>query len=135
MQVAEALYKKFELKRVFYSAFVSVNEDTNLPANRQEGAAPSKGTPIVSGGLASALLSFEAAELLDDKNPNFNVLLDPKCNWALKHLETFPVEINRADYLTLLRVPGIGYKSAERIVKARKFAVLDFADLKKIGVY
>lgn len=134
MQVAEALYKKFELKRVFYSAFVSVNEDTNLPANRQEGPPLLREHRLYQADWLLRYYHFEAAELLDDKNPNFNVLLDPKCNWALKHLETFPVEINRADYLTLLRVPGIGYKSAERIVKARKFAVLDFADLKKIGV-
>ena len=61
-------------------------------------------------------------------------LFDPKCNWALKHLEYFPVEINRADYEMLLRVPGLGYKSATRIVKARRLGTLDFADLKKLGV-
>lgn len=77
---------------------------------------------------------FEAKELLSEKNPNFNVLIDPKCNWALEHLESFPVEVNRADYYTLLRVPGIGYKSAARIVKARRMGVLDFNDLKKMGV-
>lgn len=77
---------------------------------------------------------FRAEELLDEQQPNFNVLLDPKCNWALKHLEYFPVEVNRADYFTLLRVPGIGYKSAERIVKARRMGSLSFEDLKKMGV-
>ena len=77
---------------------------------------------------------FRAEELLDEENQNFNVLLDPKCCWALKHLEIFPVEINRADYYTLLRVPGIGYKSAGRIVKARRLGSLEFEDLKKMGV-
>lgn len=134
MQVTEALYKKFELKRVFYSAFVSVNQDTSLPANRQEGPPLLREHRLYQADWLLRYYHFEAAELLDEKNPNFNVLFDPKCNWALKHLDIFPVEINRADYLTLLRVPGIGYKSAERIVKARKFAVLDFQDLKKIGV-
>ena len=62
------------------------------------------------------------------------MLFDPKCNWALKHLDQFPVEINRADYHMLLRVPGLGYKSAVRIVKARRVGTLDFSDLKKIGV-
>ena len=62
------------------------------------------------------------------------MMLDPKCNWALKHLEQFPVEINRADYKMLLRVPGLGYKSAVRIVKARRLGVLGFTDLKKMGV-
>ncbi len=71
---------------------------------------------------------------MSEENPNFNVVFDPKCSWALKHLEEFPVEVNRADYQMLLRVPGIGYKSAVRIVKARRLGVLDFADLKKIGV-
>ena len=77
---------------------------------------------------------FEAKELLSEKNPNFNVLIDPKCNWALEHLDVFPVEVNRADYQLLLRVPGIGYKSASRIVKARRMGVLQFEDLKKMGV-
>ena len=71
---------------------------------------------------------------MDEKNPNFNLYLDPKCNWALKHLEMFPVEVNRADYEVLLRVPGIGVKSAQRIVKARRMGALDFPDLKKMGV-
>jgi predicted DNA-binding helix-hairpin-helix protein len=77
---------------------------------------------------------FEARELLTEKNPNFNVLIDPKCNWALEHLECFPVEVNSADYHMLLRVPGVGYKSAGRIVRARQMARLDFEDLKKLGV-
>ncbi len=67
-------------------------------------------------------------------HPNFNVLLDPKCDWALRHLELFPVEVNRADYYTLLRVPGIGTHSAQRIIAARKSAVLDFNDLKRMGI-
>ena len=75
-----------------------------------------------------------AGELLTKERPNFNVYLDPKCNWALGHLEEFPVEVNKADYYTLLRVPGIGPKSAGRIVKARRMASLNFADLKKLGV-
>ena len=77
---------------------------------------------------------FEARELLSEAHPNFNVFLDPKCDWALAHLERFPVEINRADYDTLLRVPGIGPKSARRIVRARRMGSLDFPDLKKAGV-
>jgi len=73
-------------------------------------------------------------ELLDERNPNFNVLLDPKCDWALRHLEMFPVEINRADYYTLLRIPGVGVNSAKRIIMARKSAVLGFDDLKRMGI-
>ena len=77
---------------------------------------------------------FRADELLSDQRPNFNVFLDPKCDWALGHLERFPVEVANADYDTLLRVPGIGVKSARRIVKARRFGSLSFEGLKKMGV-
>lgn len=77
---------------------------------------------------------FKGEELLDESRPYFNVLLDPKEDWAVRHLERFPVEINKADMQMLLRVPGIGVKSAQRIVAARRHANLTFADLKKIGV-
>ncbi len=73
-------------------------------------------------------------ELLTEDRPNFNMMIDPKADWAVRHLEQFPVEINRADYRLLLRVPGIGVKSARRIVSARRFGRLNFEDLKKIGV-
>lgn len=134
MQVAEALYQKFEMKRVFYSAFIHVNEDSSLPARTDEGPPLLREHRLYQADWLLRYYGFQAKELLSEENPNFNVLLDPKCNWALKHLDIFPVEINRADYYTLLRVPGIGYKSAGRIVKARKTAVLGFDDLKKIGV-
>ena len=77
---------------------------------------------------------FAANELLSESKPNFNVLLDPKCDWALRHLELFPMEINRVSYKMLLRIPGIGVKSAQRIVAARRMANLDFDHLKKLGV-
>lgn len=134
MQVTEALYQKFGLKRVFYSAFVPVNEDKNLPARTDEGPPLLREHRLYQADWLLRFYHFKVAELLDEKNPNFNVLMDPKCNWAIQHLEVFPVEINRADYKTLLRVPGIGYKSAERIVKARRLGRIDFPDLKKMGV-
>ena len=134
IQVAESLYQKFDLKRVFYSAFIHVNEDSSLPARTDAGPPLLREHRLYQADWLLRYYGFEAKELLSEENPNFNVLLDPKCNWALKHLEIFPVEINRASYETLLRVPGIGYKSAGRIVKARRTAVLGFDDLKKIGV-
>ena len=114
ISVAESLYDKFELKRVFYSAFVNVTNDSNLPA--------------LAGGppLLREHRLYQADWLLR--------FYDPKCDWAIRHLEFFPVEIHTADYHTLLRVPGIGVKSAQRIVKARRNGQLDFNDLKKIGV-
>lgn len=134
MNVAESLYKNFGLKRVFYSAFVHVNEDSSLPARRDEGPPLLREHRLYQADWLLQYYGFEAKELLTEENPNFNVLIDPKCNWALQHLEIFPIEVNRADYYTLLRVPGIGYKSAARIVKARKLGVLKFEDLKKMGV-
>ncbi|MCI8321128.1 MAG: putative DNA modification/repair radical SAM protein [Dorea sp.] len=134
MQVTESLYQKFELKRVFYSAFVHVNEDSCLPARTDEGPPLLREHRLYQADWLLRYYHFRAEELLSEENPNFNVLFDPKCNWALKHLEEFPVEVNRADYKKLLRVPGIGYKSAGRIVRARRLGNLDFADLKKIGV-
>ena len=134
MQVAESLYQKFELKRVFYSAFVHVNEDKALPARTDEGPPLLREHRLYQADWLLRYYQFEADELLSEENPNFNVLFDPKCNWALKHLEQFPIEINRADYRMLLRVPGLGYKSAVRIVKARRLGTIDFPDLKKMGV-
>lgn len=133
MTVAENLYKKFDLKRVYYSAFVSVNEDKELPA--LAGGPPLlREHRLYQADWLLRFYGFEAKELLDEKRPNFNILLDPKADWALRHLELFPVEINRADYQTILRVPGIGVKSAQRIVRARRNGNLRFEDLKKIGV-
>ena len=134
LNVAEALYKKFDLKRVFYSAFVPVNRDSVLPALREEGPPLLREHRLYQADWLLRYYHFEAEELLDETNPNFNVFLDPKCCWALKHLECFPVEVNRADYRMLLRVPGIGYRSASRIVKARRMGSLRFEDLKKMGV-
>ncbi len=133
ISVAESLYQKFDLKRVFYSAFVKVNDDAMLPA--LPGGPPLlREHRLYQADFLLRYYGFAAAELLSEQRPNFNVLLDPKCDWAVRHLEQFPVEINRADYYTLLRVPGIGVKSARRIVGARKSASLNFDDLKKIGV-
>ena len=134
INVAESLYKKFELKRVFYSAFIHVNEDEHLPARTGDGPPLLREHRLYQADWLLRYYGFEVKELLSEKNPNFNVLVDPKCNWALEHLECFPVEVNRADYHMLLRVPGIGYKSAGRIVKARRMGTLDFTDLKKMGV-
>ena len=134
LRVAESLYQKFGLKRVFYSAFVAVNEDKALPARTSDGPPLLREHRLYQADWLLRYYKFEANELLNEKNQNFNIFLDPKCNWALNHLEYFPVEVNRASYDVLLRVPGIGYKSAGRIVKARRFGSLGFEDLRKMGV-
>ncbi|RGY95438.1 putative DNA modification/repair radical SAM protein [Clostridium sp. AM58-1XD] len=133
ISVAEALYKNYGLKRVFYSAFVRVNDDSLLPA--LPGGPPLlREHRLYQADWLLRYYGFQAGELLSEKKPNFNVLLDPKCDWAVSHLEHFPIEVNSADYYTLLRVPGMGVKSVRRIIAARKSSSLDFGDLKKMGV-
>ena len=133
LKVTEALYQKFDLKRVFYSAFININQEETLPA--LNGKPPLlREHRLYQADWLLRFYGFAADEILSENQPDFNPLLDPKCNWAIGHLECFPVEVNQADYKILLRVPGIGLKSAQKIVKARKYGRLGFEDLKKIGV-
>ncbi len=133
LKVTQTLYQKFDLKRVFFSAYIPLNEDNLLPS-------PNTPPPLLREHRlyqADWLLryyGFHAEELLNPEKPNFNILLDPKCEWALRHLELFPVEVTTASYSELLKVPGIGNKSALRIVQTRKNTTLDFSILKRLGV-
>lgn len=133
LTAAEALYRQFAMKRVFFSAFVNVNMDTSLPMVPRDPVLLREHRLYQADWLLR-FYGFEARELLSPGRPDFNVLLDPKCDWALRHLEQFPVEINRADYHTLLRVPGIGVRSAGKIIRARRYGMLTFEDLKKMRV-
>lgn len=133
MTVTEAMYKQFKMKRVFYSAFVDVNHNIDAPA--LIGPNPLlREHRLYQADWLLRYYGFAVKELLNEKHQNFNVVLDPKCDWAVNHLESFPVEIMRADYYSLLRVPGIGPTSAKRIVSARRLSPLDFNNLKKMGV-
>lgn len=133
MAVTEALYQNFDLKRVFYSAFINVNQD---PAMTQASLTPPlrREHRLYQADFLLRFYGFQTKELLTEKRPFFNTYLDPKCDWALGHLEQFPVEITRADYQTLLRVPGIGTKSARRILQARRTGSISFSSLKTMGV-
>lgn len=133
LSVAQALYNKFDLKRVFYSAYIALNDDSKLPA---VGTKPPllREHRLYQADWLLRFYGFQAEELLTEERPNFNVYLDPKCEWALRHLEYFPVEINNASYEMLLRIPGVGVKSARRIMMARRSTSLDFDGLKRIGV-
>ena len=133
ISVAEAMYNRFDMKRVFYSAFVNVNMDESLPGI---GQLPQlmREHRLYQADFLMRFYGFKAGELLSEDNQSFNAYIDPKCQWAVEHLECFPVEIMTADYYTLLRVPGIGTNSVRRIIKARKHAKLTFTDLKKMGV-
>lgn len=132
LRLSESLYKKYALKRVYYSAYVSVNKDSNLPS--LETPPLLRENRLYQADWLLRFYGFKAEELLDETHPNFNHLLDPKCEWALRHLEHFPIEINTADFYTLLRVPGIGVTSAKRIIRARRSFDLNFENLKGLGV-
>ena len=133
MQLTESLYKQYRLKRVFFSAYLPVAENSLLPALDSEPPLWREHRLYQADWLLR-FYGFSAAELLDEARPSFNKFVDPKCNWALNHPEFFPLDVNRAAYEALLRVPGIGVTSAQRIVAARRSATLRFEDLKKLGV-
>lgn len=133
LSVAEKLYQNFALKRVFYSAFVNVNLDPRLPM--LPGGPPLlREHRLYQADFLLRYYHFSAEELLSESKPNFNVLLDPKCDWALAHLDYYPIDVATATYSQLLRVPGIGVTSAKRIVKARRQGILSYSTLKKMGV-
>ncbi len=133
IQTTQQLYQHYDLKRVFYSAYIPVNDDSVLPAI---------GTPppllrehrLYQADWLLRYYGFQANELLSEEKPNFNEQIDPKCDWAIRHLDIFPVEVQTAPYDMLLRIPGIGPKSAGRIMYARRYGRLDYDSLKKMGV-
>ena len=111
VHVAEALYKNFDLKRVFYSAFVNTTGDPLLPLSK-EGPPLLREHRLYQADFLLRFYQFKADEIITEENPFLNVQVDPKCNWALNHLEYFPVEVQTADYHTLLRIPGVVLKRA-----------------------
>ncbi|MCQ2506590.1 MAG: putative DNA modification/repair radical SAM protein [Lachnospiraceae bacterium] len=133
VRTTQALYQTYDLKRVFFSAYIPINEDSALPAI---------GTPppllrehrLYQADFLLRYYGFQANELLSEEMPNFRKDIDPKCDWALRNLGMFPVEVETADYETLLRVPGIGPKSAQRIITSRRYGHLDYDALKRFGV-
>ncbi|HBP63228.1 MAG TPA: putative DNA modification/repair radical SAM protein [Desulfosporosinus sp.] len=133
LTLTEALYKKYRLKRVFFSAYMPVAEHSLLPSLDIKPPLMREHRLYQADWLLR-FYGFEAKELLDEQHPNFNLEVDPKCNWALNHLDKFPIEINKASYEVLLRVPGIGVTSAKRILTARRSGSLDFSGLKKLGI-
>ena len=130
--LTEGLYRKAALKRVYYSAYVPVMKGRNLPAIRKPPL--SRENRLYQADWLLRFYHFKAEEILTEMEPDFDEELDPKCCWALRHRELFPVEINRASYEMILRIPGIGVKSALRIIKLRRYGNLSFEDLKRIGL-
>lgn len=132
LSLASTMYKTLEMKRVYYSAYVPVNNDTLLPALKEPPLL--RENRLYQADWLLRYYGFTVTDLLDDQHQNFNPLLDPKADWALRHLDEFPIEINKADYYTLLKVPGIGVLSAKKIVSARQYHTLTFESLKKMRV-
>lgn len=131
--LAEAMYGKYALKRVFYSAYIPAVEDSLLPA--LDAKPPLlREHRLYQADWLMRQYGFKSEEILSHDTPNFNPYLDPKCNWAINNMQEFPVDVNTAELETLLRVPGIGPTSARRIVIARRNGRLGLAELKRIGV-
>ena len=130
--LTEGLYRAASLKRVYYSAYVPVMKGKNLPAIKRPPL--NRENRLYQADWLLRFYKFRAEEILTPEEPDFDEELDPKCNWALRHRELFPVEINRASYEMLLRVPGIGVKSALRIVRLRRYGYLSFDDLHRLGI-
>lgn len=133
IKLSESLYNKFSLKRVYYSAYVPVADNPKLPSLTTP-------TPILrehrlyQADWLLRFYGFSAKELLNENNPNFDINLDPKTDWALRHLENFPIEVNTASTRDLLRVPGIGIRSVGKIASSRRVHSLNFDDLRALGV-
>ena len=134
LTLTQGLYDRYHLKRVFYSAYMPVSNSPLLPAPQNFQPPLLREHRLYQADWLLRFYHFRAEELLDEEAPNLDPRLDPKCTWALRHLEFFPVEVNRADYEALLRVPGVGVRSARRILSARRVGPLTFEGLKRLGV-
>lgn len=132
MNKSASLYDKYQLKRVFYSAYVPVNKDSLLPSLEKPNLV--RENRLYQADWLLRFYNFKVSDLLNDGHPNFNILVDPKTDWALHNLNEFPKEINSCSYYELLKIPGIGVKSAKRIVTSRKNFTIHMDDLKRMGV-
>lgn len=130
--LSEKLYNKMDLKRVYYSAYVPVSEDNLLPKLNEPPLI--RENRLYQADWLLRFYGFKASDLLNDDNPNFNYLLDPKADWALKNLNEFPKEINNSSLEELLKIPGVGVKGAKKIISARRYQTLYFSDLKKMNI-
>lgn len=133
IHTAQRLYQSYDLKRVFYSAYIPINDDSALPSLGTE-VPLLREHRLYQADWLLRYYGFRADEIVTADEPNLDQRMDPKCNWAVRHLDQFPVEVQTAPYDLLLRIPGIGPKSAARIVRARRYGSLDFDSMKKMGV-
>lgn len=132
MNKSSSMYNDYRLKRVFYSAYIPVNKDNLLPTLEKPPLV--RENRLYQADFLLRFYNFKVSDLLNEENPNFNILVDPKTDWALRNIHIFPKEINKCSYYDLLKIPGIGAKSAKRILNSRKNFTIEFNDLKKMGV-
>ena len=132
MSKSSNMYDKYNLKRVFYSAYIPVNKDNLLPNLVTPPLV--RENRLYQADWLLRFYNFKVDDLLNESNPNFNVLVDPKTDWALRHLDEFPKEINSCSYYELLKIPGVGVKSAKRIISSRRQFTIELSDLKRMGV-
>lgn len=132
LNLSSSLYKTMHMKRVFFSAYLSVNEDGRLPQGNA--VQLDREHRLYQADWLMRFYKFDAAELVDEGQPFLATDIDPKANWAINHLDRFPIEVNTAPYEELLRVPGIGVRGAKAIVGARRATALGEAELRKLGV-
>ena len=132
LNLSSSLYKTMHMKRVFFSAYLSVNEDGRLPQGNA--VQLDREHRLYQADWLMRFYKFDAAELIDEGQPFLATDIDPKANWAINHLDRFPIEVNTAPYEELLRVPGIGVRGAKAIVGARRATALGEAELRKLGV-
>ena len=132
LNLSSSLYKTMHMKRVFFSAYLSVNEDGRLPQGNA--VQLEREHRLYQADWLMRFYKFDAAELIDEGQPFLATDIDPKANWAINHLDRFPIEVNTAPYEELLRVPGIGVRGAKAIVGARRATALGEAELRKLGV-
>ncbi|NLL07047.1 MAG: putative DNA modification/repair radical SAM protein [Clostridiaceae bacterium] len=132
LRLSEGLYKGYGLKRVYYSAYVPVSNNPNLPTISRPPLL--REHRLYQADWLLRFYGFSSSELLDEEHPDFDTDFDPKCSWALRNINLFPVDINKSDYEMLLRIPGVGVRSARKIITARRVKQLDFDDLKKLGI-
>lgn len=132
LTLSENLYNRFKLKRVYYSAYTPVNRGGNLPDIKNPPTL--REHRLYQGDWLVRVYGFKSSELLNTDNPNFDINFDPKTTYALNNFDLFPVEINKASYEMLIRIPGIGIKGAQKIISSRRISNLTFSDLKKLGI-
>jgi predicted DNA-binding helix-hairpin-helix protein len=134
MRQADRLYQDYRLRRVYYSGYVPVNNDDNRLPHLETQVPVLREHRLYQADWLMRNYGFEVNEIVNEAHPQLDTAIDPKLGWALRNLQHFPVDINTADETMIRRIPGIGLRSAERIVQARAFGRLGWEQLRKIGV-